>query len=76
MTPTKTQRRAAHTLFKPLRTVTTYPLGHLLNPATRYTPAANTDVAKTFARVRAQQAAAKAEAEAKAQPDLFGGQPA
>lgn len=29
----------------------TYPVGHLLNPATRYVPAANTDIRKTFERI-------------------------
>lgn len=69
MKPTKKQRRAAYTLFRPLRTVTPYPEGHLLNPATRYVPAAMTDVAATWARARARMAeAAKA---APAQPGLF-----
>ena len=71
MQQAKRQRRAAHTLFKPLTTLTTYPAGHLLNPATRYVPAAQTNVAKTFARIRAQQAAEKAAAQP--QGDLFGG---
>lgn len=39
--------------MKPLRS--TYPVGHLLNPATRYTPAAATDLRKTFERVRREQ---------------------
>lgn len=29
----------------------TYPLGHILNPATRYVPSQHTDIRKTFARV-------------------------
>lgn len=39
--------------MKPLRS--SYPVGHLLNPATRYVPADQTDVRKTFARIRRQQ---------------------
>ncbi len=35
---------------KPLRS--TYPVGHLLNPATRYVPAAQTDIRATFERVQ------------------------
>lgn len=46
----------AHT--RPLRTLTQYPEGHLLNPATRYVPAVRTDVAATWARARARMAAA------------------
>ena len=48
----------AHT--RPLRTLTQYPEGHLLNPATRYVPAVRTDVAATWARARARMAAAQA----------------
>jgi len=33
---------------------TEYPIGHLLNPATPYVPAANTDLSKTFERARAR----------------------
>ncbi len=36
--------------MKPLRS--TYPVGHLLNPATRYVPSAQTDIRATFERVR------------------------
>lgn len=50
--PTKASRAAAHILFRPLRTLTQYPEGHLLNPATRYTPASRTDVAATWERAR------------------------
>jgi hypothetical protein len=48
-----------------------YPLGHLLNPATPYEPAARTDIARTFARLRREarqrdvQAAAIAEEQAR-----------
>lgn len=34
-----------------------YPVGHLGNPRTPYTPAANTDIRATFARVQQQQKA-------------------
>lgn len=41
-----------------------YPLGHVLNPATPYTPAARTDVARTFARLRREAKQREAEAAA------------
>lgn len=34
-----------------------YPESHLLNPAFRYVPAANTDIRATFARAQQQQKA-------------------
>lgn len=38
--------------MKTLRTLTAYPDGLLMNPATRYTSAANTDLRARFARER------------------------
>lgn len=70
MKQTKRETRMAHAMFKPLRTVTQYPAGHLLNPATRYVPAALTDVAKTIARERTRLAALAKET-AGMQPGLF-----
>lgn len=42
-------------MTKPLKS--SYPLGHLLNPATVYVPACATNVQTTFARIRAELAA-------------------
>ena len=36
--------------MKPLKS--SYPVGHLLNPATRYVPSHKTDVRETFARIK------------------------
>lgn len=36
---------------------TKYPVTHILNPKFRYTPAAQTNVAETIARVKAEMAA-------------------
>lgn len=36
-----------------------YPLGHILNPDTTYTPAARTDVRKTIERARKRMEAEK-----------------
>lgn len=36
--------------MKPLKS--SYPIGHLCNPATKYTPAAQTDIRATFERVQ------------------------
>jgi len=44
--------------MKPIRTLTEYPPGSLLNPAFRYRRAAETDVAATLERARRAQAAA------------------
>jgi hypothetical protein len=41
--------------MKPLKS--SYPVGHLLNPATKYVPSAKTDLRKTFARIRARERA-------------------
>jgi hypothetical protein len=41
-----------------------YPLGHLLNPLTPYEPAARTNVARTFARLRREARQREAEAAA------------
>lgn len=38
--------------MKPIRTIAQHPAGSLLNPATRYTPAAATDLRARFARER------------------------
>jgi hypothetical protein len=32
-----------------------YPVGHLLNPATKYVPACATDIRETFKRIRARR---------------------
>lgn len=39
------------------------PIGHLLNPAFPYVGAAQTDISKTFARIRLEQALEKKRAE-------------
>lgn len=39
--------------MKPLRS--SYPVGHLLNPATRYVPSHATDVRETFRRAEKRQ---------------------
>lgn len=46
--------------------MTRLPKGHrsLLDPAFRYTPAAGTDIARTFARLKREQRLAEAEARA------------
>lgn len=46
--------------MKPLRS--TAPAHSLLNPARPYVPAAQTDLAATFARIRAQQQTTKRKA--------------
>ena len=40
--------------MKALRS-TAWPVGHLLNPATRYTPASRTDIRETFRRLAAEK---------------------
>lgn len=45
--------------MKTLRTINTYPPGSLMNPTFRYRGSADTDVAKTFARIRRELASAK-----------------
>lgn len=42
--------------MKALRTLNQYPPGSLMNPAFRYRPSGETDVARTFARIRRAQA--------------------
>jgi hypothetical protein len=43
--------------MKPLKS--SYPVGHLLNPKTEYVCAAETDLKKTFARIRAREKASE-----------------
>lgn len=51
--------------MKAIRTMNEYPAGSLMNPAFRYQNSSNTDVARTFARIRREQAQAAKAASAK-----------
>lgn len=45
--------------YKPLRPAANVPRHSLLHPERRYVPAAQTNIAVTFERIRAEQAATK-----------------